>query len=338
MKNYKTLLLILIFISISSSISNYFVWESNVLQTGLITDFNSGSFAAENYMKLKAKQFFYPNIGITALPIYAMLAKYHIANEKYTEALELLNEKNDKNPYIGIVESLKANIYSTLNVRDSAYYYSKKAFEKLPVNALHFEQYIRELVIKKDLKTIKKVFRELNEESEVRDFQLWRTYFMAVIRLKEKEDEEINYFAQQAIEKFYSRQTLFLVASYILYGEENVTNSYFHSNKGEEYFLAGDFDESAEQYKKAFELFPLESNFAENAGMALIKAEKFKEAIVYFDKALGLIRENNGKSEFGIASSYLELGNKEKACTFFEKAMSYNFKPAFSFYSKNCAI
>ena len=199
MKNYKTLLLILIFISISSSISNYFVWESNVLQTGLITDFNSGSFAAENYMKLKAKQFFYPNIGITALPIYAMLAKYHIANEKYTEALELLNEKNDKNPYIGIVESLKANIYSTLNVRDSAYYYSKKAFEKLPVNALHFEQYIRELVIKKDLKTIKKVFRELNEESEVKDFQLWRTYFMAVIRFKEKEDEEINYFTQQAI-------------------------------------------------------------------------------------------------------------------------------------------
>jgi len=337
MKNHKKILLFFIFISFFSIISNYYVQQSNIFQTGLITDFNTNSFGNENYMILKAQSNFYPNIGVTSMPIYAQFAKYHIIYQNYDEALKLLNRKNNVNPYLGFIESLKSDLYNRTGVRDSAYHYSKIAYEKIQ-NALHFQNYVRELALKKDLNKIKKVFKDLTDYKEIKDTQFWDIYFAGVIILMDEDDEEIKHFAQLAIEKFYTTKTTFVIASQILYGKENVDKAYLNATDGEDFFSQHRFYEAAQKFKEAFELFPLDYIFPENAGMALIYSEKYKEAIKYFQLSIDskTNKTKTGKSEFGMGICYEKLGDIDKACKFFMISMSYNHFPAFRYYSNLC--
>ena len=57
-----------------------------------------------------------------------------------------------------VKESLKAEIYHSLGIRDSSYYFSKLAYEGLPQNAKHYQQYIKELVYRKDYDKINEIF------------------------------------------------------------------------------------------------------------------------------------------------------------------------------------
>ena len=55
------------------------------------------------------------------------------------KGLALLDEsiKENSNPYIMFNEATYAKIYNAVGVRDSAYYFARKAFKGLPRNPFH---------------------------------------------------------------------------------------------------------------------------------------------------------------------------------------------------------
>jgi len=321
-------------ISTLSAYYNFKVYESYKMQTEIIFDFNQQEFRSVNFKKLLNSNIEFPNLSATAFPLYALLAKYQIMFKDYNGAINTLTKNNDVNPYMRIKESLLAETYFNLGVRDSSFYYSKIAYENLPLNARHFQQYITELTFKKDLKTINKIF--LNSRAK-HNPQFWLFYFSAVINLKNENSPVIDSLAREALLKFPTDQKVKTIASYILIGEEKVKESYSMFAEGIKHFDKSQFNIASNKFITAYEINPLDYSFSENAGMSLIKEEKFEEAIRYLEiSSKNIDKPDDGKSEFGLAICYMELKQKDTACEYFKKSMQKNYRAAFGNYSSYC--
>ena len=71
--------------------------------------------------------------------------------------------------------------------------------------------------------------------------------------------------------------------------------------------------------------------------MSLIKEEKFEEAIKYLEiSSNNSDKPDDGKSEFGLAISYMNLNQKDKACDYFKQSMQKNYRAAFGNFSSYC--
>ena len=150
--------LIIVFISILSSYLNYKVFYSYVIQTKVITDFNNQNYQKENFILLQNLDINFPNLSGTAFPMYALLANYYLKFNEPDEVIKITDENNNVNPFLRVNESIKAETYFRLGIRDSSYHYAKIAYENLPLNARHFQQYMAELTWKKNLDKINEVF------------------------------------------------------------------------------------------------------------------------------------------------------------------------------------
>jgi len=327
--------ILLITFSIIFSYYNYVIFDSYKMQTGITFDFNRQEFKSDNYQKLKNSNIDFPNISATAFPLYAFLAKYQIMFKDYDGALNTLYENNNVNPYMRIKESLLAEAYLNLGIRDSSFHYSKIAYENLPSNSRHFQQYIMELVFRKDLNKINEVFLKSRAKY---NYQYWLNYFSAVINLKNESSRPlIDSLAKEAIIKFPKNENIKIITSYILVGQENVKESYDLFNEGLTYFKKSNFNLSSERFISAYNLNPLDYSFSENAGMSLIKEQKFEKAIEYFKISADYSdKPDDGKSEFGLAYCYKELQQKNLACEYFVKSKEKNYKPAFGYLSSYC--
>ena len=304
-----------------------------MIQASVTNEFNTKLYTNEIFLKLKNLDLDFPNLSATTFPQYGFLAQYNIVFRDYKKALEILNKKQKVNPYLYLDQSLKATIYKKLNIRDSAFYYAKIAYENLPGNSLHYEQYMIELVNKRDLKKIKDIFIKSRFKFN-KDF--WLVYFASVIKLKDEKDREIDSFAKIALQKFGNDQRLKTISSYILHGEENVRKSYQLFDQGVKDFELDKFQEASKKFIEAYELNPEDYSIVENIGMSLTKLKEYQKAIKYFKIVINDMDPKDGKSYFGLATCYAELNNKEKACESLLIAMEYNYNPAFRLYAKLC--
>ena len=100
----------------------------------------------------------FPNLTETALPIKAMKARYYYLNNLKDKAHRYASEAAKDNPFIYFPENLKAQFFFQEGKIDSAYTYSKIAFDNIPRNKPHFDLYIKTLIERKDIAGIEKCF------------------------------------------------------------------------------------------------------------------------------------------------------------------------------------
>jgi hypothetical protein len=327
--------ILIISISIGVCYLNFIIFKSYVLQTEVVRDYNQLDYKKENFIKLENSKVSFPSLSGTAFPMYAILANYKIMYGDYNGALEILNSHRDVNPYLRVRESLKAEAYFRLGVRDSSYYYSKIAHENLPLNARHYQQYLTELTWRKDLDEINKVFLKSRAKSKA---GFWIQYFAAVVSLKKEDDLKIaDSLAKIALKRFPTNEKIKAISGYILYGQGNIKKSYELYSEGVKNFQESNFELASQKFIEAVNLNPIDYSFKENAGMSLINTGDFKKASVYLEQSLNSIdKPNNGKAEYGLGMCYKELNQKTKSCEYLTKAMKLNYKPAFNYFSQNC--
>lgn len=323
---------LILIVLIISSYANYKVFQSFIVQTKVIGDYNSGNLREENLIRLNNLDINYPNISATAFPLKEIKAMYELRFGDYSSALDMLNNGIKGNPYMRVNESLKAEAFYNLGMRDSSYFYSKIAYENLPGNARHYQQYLTELVFKKDLDEIMKVFTKSKFKN---NSQYWINYFASVIKLSDG-NNEIDSLARLAIKKFPNNEKIRTISAYIIHGQENVKKSYELFKCGIEHFSNNNFNKASEKFIEAIDLNKMDYSFYENAGMSLIKAKRNEEATAYFYKAINNFDTKDGKSEYGLATALSSLNQKNEACKYFLKSMKRNFKPAFKDYSILC--
>jgi tetratricopeptide (TPR) repeat protein/serine/threonine protein kinase len=80
---------------------------------------------------------------------------------------------------------------------------------------------------------------------------------------------------------------------------------------------------AVESAEKAVELAPKEGNYWNTLGAAHYRAENFKEALAALEKSMELREGGDSSDWFFLAMSYWHLGEKEKASTWYEKAVDW---------------
>lgn len=108
---------------------------------------------------------------------------------------------------------------------------------------------------------------------------------------------------------------------------ESELKAHEHYIKGVKLRQAGHLNESEEMFKKAYETLTIDDpdyakgSLANHYGLALIKTQKYKEAIPIIEKALSFNEQSDDK--IGIAVSNLNLGDSYFRSGHIEKAIPY---------------
>ena len=77
------------------------------------------------------------------------------------------------------------------------------------------------------------------------------------------------------------------------------------------------------------------SNF-ENVGLSYYALSDYSNAVPWFEKVFAIRPKVDGKSEYFLGLSYVNLGDRNKGCPFLKLASDLNFSEGRSYYSSLC--
>ena len=125
----------------------------------------------------------YPNISASALPVDIWRVQYSLWEGDIEKAQKYVKPASKANPYVFTSEYLQGLIFQNLGNIDSAYYYSKKAFEGWPKNLEHYNSYLDVLEVKKDTVSLIKAFSNLDNSLKQRP-QYFRRFYSSFNKIK----------------------------------------------------------------------------------------------------------------------------------------------------------
>ena len=118
------------------------------------------------------------------------------------------------NPYLGVSESVRAQYYFNTNSSyDSAYKYSKMAFEKLPNNVNHSDVYFNIISSKGKEKELKQAFKKISYKSS----DVWLSYLNSLYKIKGHGDQELINILSKVQEKFSNKNANLMICNKLFY-------------------------------------------------------------------------------------------------------------------------
>ncbi len=323
-KNNFWFVLIMIITSLSVVI-NYMYFKSLNEQRILIYEFNNSGSLDYPLEKVKEFNHTFPNITVTTLPISLLKARYYLKKNQTNEALSLIYNSIQFNPYIGISEYELARHYFITNI-DSMYYYSKRAFNKLPSNLYHTKLYFTAL---RELKKEKELDSSFNLIKDYKFFEQWKDYIFSKLELNSENRDsmqkllETNDYFDKKKDEYITLQTLVNI------GFDNFTNYKASIIKAEALFDQKRLVESAVIYDEISVKNPSEYLLKENAAIAYYKAGMYQAAINSFKYVIdNYTNRKNAKAEFYLGLTYLTAKNKSLGCRYLTLAQQKSFSGA----------
>ena len=313
-------------------------YQSLTQQGRLLYEFNNGDFKL-TLAELDQIEDDFPNLTETAMPIKAMKARYFYLNNQKEKAHKYAFLGAKDNPQIYFGESLKSQFFAQEQNQDSAYYYSKLAFDNLPNNMPHYNLYMNSLVNRKDLQEINRAFYYV--QSLAGDTStIWQIYLRSLASVLSLGDSFAMSKAAEAFKLFPQNDIIFQLYRMMTYGQERVgiaQQLYQNANK---LYNERNYDEAFNLFNQAFDLDPLEFSYALKSGLSLYENAKYEEAISYFK-----IAQNSKKTavkekamRYKGISLYKNGSQSESCATFLKLVNTYPkrmYRQEFNKYCKN---
>ena len=315
---------------------NHLIYKSFDYQKYIISEYNANSYREETTALFNNLNLDYPNLTITALPMKTLVAKYYFFAGQFDKAFQLIKEGEKDNPYVALGSSLRAEIYDYLKVYDSLKFYSKKAYEYMPNNALHFLQYTKALAIEKN---VDEMIRIYNENLKYNNSKFAQAFLTGILSNQIQITDTIKSIAIKERKRFITDENVRLAADYILYGKENIDESISYSEQAAELFNKGNYTRALSYFKIASEKNPADYSNFENTGMLLINEKNTQKGINVLKKVIDSMERpliNRGKSEYLIGLGYLQFEKKDSACYYLNLSKNYNYKDSFRVHAANC--
>lgn len=308
-KRLKNFVLISIIISIPVTlIYSYKIYISSTHQKIMLSHYNLADYSLslddiDNY------EMDYSDLTVTTIPMKSLKGFFYMKNGLWRESIDLFNEGTKHNPYLNFSESYKSFSFLNIGEIDSALYFSKKAFEKIPGNVVHFAHYALSLVMIKDSIELKKAYEKTKFRKDLHD----EIYLTAMADITNKDQSN---FALENFEFNSLSDNDGLKRNYytLKIGEKEMLTAAQFNELGDFYFKNGDFTSAKNFFKDASELNPFEFPYKENYANSLMQLGDFKLAVEILNE---LIYENNFssiKAKYMLALSYLNLDEKSSAC------------------------
>jgi tetratricopeptide (TPR) repeat protein len=266
-----------------------------------------------------------------------MIARYYIRDKKYDEALALLKESDNVNPHLYYNDFLRTAIYAAKNNFDSALISSKKAFYNWPNATSYYKNLIFAASKKKDSTEIKKAFNLIVDHFNT-PFT-WNNYLLGMYEVKGSADANLNNMLDSAAKMFPAdaatwAQTRAIFNRNAVDANNKTVNDY--TAQGLKAFQQGLYVKAASYYMKAANIDPTNYTHTENVGICLYTAQKFQDAITYFNKSIAVGTSTTGKSEYYLGLSYLSTGKKTEACNALQLANNKKYPDAAATLKSNC--
>lgn len=324
---------------VSSLYINYNVYRSFIIQKDILFDFNNNKFNELVFEKFKRLNIDFPNVGVTVMPLKELLARYYNAFGEKVKALELLNSKESSNPNWHVNEFFKAELFLDLKVKDSAYYYSKKAFEALPGNIAHYELYIKVLSRNNNLNDIILAYKNARNKRMDHD----RLFLLYTYNLTKNEESKAFMDSILKVKRKVKNDELQQYIDFHLYGREKAIEAFENIKKADSAFKGKAYEDAIDYYRKALKINPDLFAAYENILLISIITNQIDESLIEEANILIDLKQEYDKidgKEYFLKASILRLidaeNNYQKICDLINKSKDLNYKPALKFSIEYC--
>ena len=281
-----------------------------------------------------------PNLTLTTIPLKALKASYIIANEpidSMNKAIDLLHKSMKENPYLMYAEGSLAQLYFSLKKRDSAYYYSRKSFNGLPNNAIHFAMLSKLFANEAKIDSIIFYYNKLNSKT---DKNIAKIFLASMNNFFLDLDFDTKALVTQKTKKIkrdhITDKEIQLLADYILAGKDSINYALDLEKKGEKLLVEKKFQEGIIKYQKALEIRKNNLPYISTIGLAYYNLSEYKKAIENLE-----IIESNGLeldpvSLYVKGISHLNLGQKNIGCDYLLRSSKYGNESASRDFNRIC--
>ena len=336
----RKIILISFFLLIASftTILNYTFFNSMKHQSALMYEYNANQFTLPLFIFDNFNNEI-PNITQTTIPIKFLKARYLYKLDSLSEALNLLHQARQDNPYILAPEAMIANIYLDLEIMDSARFYSKKAYYTIPNNNVHRDVYFNVLKADNDSIELKKAFELIKGTNNINH---WLDYLLKMYSVVGSNNKDLiktsEEFPIEILKNKNQIEQLDYVKRLIKVGGVDITVSAELALEAENKFEEKEYELAGFLYQKASEFDPFEYSYLESAAISFNLAGNQKLAEQYFNKVISEFKPNNGKTEFYFGVMLMKQDRVDEACLNLKKASEYNYGngSARDFYNQYC--
>ncbi len=333
----KVINLIIFLVSLSVIYVQYQINEFSDIQLVLYTDMGEGVYKESSTSRFDNYNMDFPNLSLSALPIKGIVARYYLLGGRFNEALELLDQSMNDNPYIMFNESLKSDLYWELQITDSIVYYAAKAFSGIPNNQKHFINLARAYVHIDKYEKLDSIFK-IVEKKAVPDIVM--SYLSSLLT----DEEKISQYGKEIAKKIITRDYEFgevndeikVAAQYVLVGQENVSKIMELDLTASDNFNKKNYSAAGKLYEQILEKYPFEFAYYENAGISHFQAGDYDAAIRNLTIVADSLNPGTGKAEFVISQALYNLGKIEEACAYAYRASEYDYRESFKLIGLYC--
>ena len=163
-------------------IFSFFAFRTSVAQFKIIGD-SSKEIRELTFKEVDSMLNGFPNITASALPADIWRVQYSLWEGNIELAQKYVKPAAIVNPHVYTSEYLQGLIFSSQGSLDSAFYYSKKAFEGWPKNIGHYNSYIDILEAKQDTISLIKAFDTLDVSLKQRP-EYFRRFYASFNKIK----------------------------------------------------------------------------------------------------------------------------------------------------------
>ena len=316
--NLNKVILVFMVLSIPLTIyssSRQFI--SSKHQKTLLSHYNLGDFSIPLEI-IDEFEMEYSDLTVTTIPMKSLKGFFYMKNKKFREAIDLFNEGTRHNPQLYFSESYKAYSFLMINELDSAYYFSKLAFEKLPGNVVHFANYALSLTTRSDSLGLINAYNKATFKKELHD----EIYLTAMADIINKDD---NNFALENFDLNAESGNENLKRSYytLKIGRGDMITAANLNVIGDAYFQNKDFVNAERFFRQASEINPYEFPYIENYANTKLKLGKYEEALDILNDLIDVKESKSIIAKYMRVLAYLNLKDNEQACIFIEEIKDY---------------
>jgi O-antigen ligase len=311
--------------------SNYRVFKSFQQQSKLLADFNNRQFNGD-LDEIRNFEVDYPNIGVTALPLKAMIANYFSVSDP-EKAIDLALKSTKDNPYLYLGEIITSRIYSKQGNLIDAKKYAKKAYENAPSIEIHAATYLPFIRYEKnnvELENISRLIKKSNSKF------IWQTYFAYLLISKSKMTSLDKELLEIGVNKFPEFKSLGYLNLMKEYSKQQLEEASVLGNEGDEQYEKKNFLIAAEKYTLANDIIPTEKAYVENIAKSYMGAKEYDLAITNFNKLIINFGDLSGMPEYYIGVMLYAQNKSDKSCELLLKSIEKNFSAARKFYDSAC--
>lgn len=315
------------------------IYNSYSQQMFILSDQNSDSWDKRSWEFIENMEVDFPNLTATALPIKTVQAQYYLYNDSIFKGMKLLDEviRDKTNPFIMLQEGLKAKYFNTIGQKDSAYYYSRKAFSGIPRNPLHLAELIRSLNFEKKTDSINEYFKMIQYPF---NDQIWRIYLSSTI------DDFDNLYAldvaKEAIELSQNqdpKNNLLRLTSFMkLYGKENLDDALRFEQEALSYLNQNKYQEAISLYARLKFIIPTNYVYKENIAIALFNTKDFAGTVQHLEEVEQEGHFLDASQMFMLGISLYNENRISEACERLNEAQQMDYQEASNAVNILCTI